>query len=466
MRSARKTGGPLTVLLIDSDAAYAASVADYLRDRLDVHTVPDAFQALDHFQARAYDAVLLDVELAGVTDGLELLRQLRQIDRLVPVLLVTSGERTDVALAAGRLGASDYFTKGVSLDVLARRLLTVLEGRASERHRDALERDAKDAHWEFVGESDAIQRLIKDAVTVSAVGSPILLTGEHGTGKDVLARYIHRHSPRADHPFVPVNCAAIPEGIFESEIFGHERGAFTGASQARRGSFEIAGAGTLLLDEITEMPMQLQPKLLRALQSGEYSRIGSERIQQAHARVICATNRDPLQAIEAQRLRQDLYYRINVVHLHIPALRERREDIPVLARHFLRIKSRELGKQVDSIAPEAEALLMAHDWPGNARELENLIERALVFCRASRIGPELMSPISEGAAFLALPWEQARDLAMRRFARSYLTALLHVYAGSVSRAARAMGVSRQAFYKALDRAGLTAEPFRRPANRG
>jgi len=227
-----------------------------------------------------------------------------------------------------------------------------------------------------------------------------------------------------------------------------------------RGSFELAGKGTLLLDEITEIPYALQAKLLRALASGEYSRIGSERKQWAEARVICSTNRDPLKAIADHRLREDLYYRINVVHLHIPPLRERRDDVRLQARHFLEAKCHALGKKIAKLSPEAEALLIAHDWPGNTRELENLIERAVVFCDGPEIGPALMSPIAEGAAFLALPWEEARDLAMRNFERSYLTALLQVYSGSVSRAARTMGVSRQAFYKALERTGVTAKIFR------
>jgi DNA-binding NtrC family response regulator len=466
MSDGRTTGRRLAVLLVDSDTAYAGAAAEQLGGLLDVHTAPDAESALVNFKARTYDAVILDADIGGEVGALDLLRRLREIDRRMPILMIAAHERTDTALAAGRLGATDYLSKGSAPDVLARRLSVVLQGAAGDRESDPRGSDPLRAGWEFVGESDVIRRLIKDALTVAGVDSPVLITGEHGTGKDVLARYIHHHSPRADHPFVPVNCATIPEGIFESELFGHERGAYTGATHARRGSFEIAGAGTLLLDEITEMPMRLQPKLLRALQSGEYSRIGSERIQHTNARVICATNRDPQRSIEEHLLRQDLYYRINVVHLHIPALRERREDIPVLARHFLNRKSRELGKRVESITPEAEALLMAHDWTGNARELENLIERALVFCRSPRLGPELLSPISPGADFLGLPWEEARDHAMRRFERSYLTALLQIYAGSVSRAAREMGISRQAFYKALERTGLSAEPFRRPTNPG
>ncbi|MCK4305475.1 MAG: sigma-54-dependent Fis family transcriptional regulator, partial [Candidatus Eisenbacteria sp.] len=294
----------------------------------------------------------------------------------------------------------------------------------------------------------------------SQVNSPVLITGKSGTGKEVLARFIHQQSPRARKPFVAVNCAAIPEGLFESELFGRERGAYTGAITARRGSFELAEGGTLFLDEIAEMPPALQPKLLRVLQSGEYSQIGSERLRSADARVLCSTNADPHEAISSRRLREDLFYRINVVTLYIPPLSERREDVLVLAKHFLELKCQELGRNVEGFTPAAESLLLTYHWPGNARELENLIERAMVFCRSSRIEADLLSPICEGAPFLDLPWEQARERAMMRFERSYLAALLHVHHGVASLASEAMGVTRQTFYRALKRAGLKAEDFR------
>lgn len=453
------------VLLVDDDQDFIRAVSLLLRDAFELHPLSDGRSALAEFESRAYDAVLLDIDLAKGPDGLEVLRRIRLVDPQVPVFMVTRMEQPNVAMKAGRLGATDYFTKGNPIDVLTRRICSALKNATAERQREALERGPNAERWQFVGMSEAVRQLLADAETVAEVDSPVMITGNNGTGKEVLARFIHRCSVRAEKPFVAVNCAAIPEGLFESELFGHERGAYTGATNVRRGSFELATGGTLLLDEITEMPTALQPKLLRALQSGEFSRVGSERVQMADARVICSSNRDLDKAVSSGQLRQDLYYRINVVRFHIPPLCERREDIHVLAHHFLRDKAMELGKHVEGITPEAEAILLAHNWPGNARELENLIERAVVFCRTSRIGPELMSPISEGAAFLTLPWEEARDLVMRRFERNYLTALLQVHRGSVSGAAQAMGVSRQALYKALERTGLDASAFRRPGSR-
>jgi len=447
------------VLLIDCDPDHADAAAVRWCGQVEMRTVSDTETALTELRTRPHDGVLLRCGSRDESKALDVLQRIRALDSRIPVVLVAAPQSTDLIFQAGRLGATDLVTSTTPPAATVEQLATAFTPGAAERRQALARKEA--APWEFIGDCSATRTLLKDALTVAQVDSSVLITGEHGTGKEILARFIHRHSPRCNEPFVPVNCAGIPEGLFESELFGHEKGAFTGAGAIHRGSFELAGKGTILLDEITEMPFGLQAKLLRALQSGEYSRIGSERTQWAEARVICSTNRDPLKAVADHRLREDLYYRINVVHLHIPPLRERRDDVSAQARHFVEAKCRELGKKLVGLSPEAEALLTAHDWPGNTRELENLIERAIVFCKGPVIGPELLTPIAEGAAFLALPWEEARDLAMRRFERSYLTALLQVYSGSVSRASRVMGVSRQAFYKALERTGVTARPFRR-----
>jgi DNA-binding NtrC family response regulator len=449
------------VLLADDDEDFVLLVSRSLGDIFDLRAVLDGRSALSEFESRAYDAVLLDVNLIREPDGLEVLRRMRLIDSQVPIFMVTGSERPEEALRAGRLGASEYFAKGSSMEVLLHRIRSALESRMAERRQEALERRASQRHPNFVGDSGVIRRLVTEAETVARVDTAVMITGESGTGQEALARFVHRMSPRAEKPFVVVNCAAIPEELVESELFGRERGTPTDATGARRGSFELADGGTLLLDEVTEMPLALQPRLLRALQTGEFSHAGSERVQTANVRVICTSHRNLAEAVSEGRLREDLLYAINVISLHIPPLRDRWEDIPVLARHFLRAKAKELGKHIEGFTPEAEALLLAHDWPGNSRELENLIERAVVFCNAARIEPDQLSPISAGAAFLSLPWEEARELIVRRFERSYLAALLQVHGGSVSRASKAMGVSRQAFYKALERTRLNPEEFRR-----
>jgi DNA-binding NtrC family response regulator len=452
----------MSVLLVDDDREFADALTPLLAQRLNLRTVSDGETALAAHGG--YDAVIIAVELAGQPDGLELLRRIRSADGRTPIYMLARTQRPEIVLQAGRLSATDYFLKRSDAhDQLAQRILDALEQHASttsSRSTESAPGGEAEPEWEFVGESDEIRRLLAESEMVAQVDSPILITGEHGTGKEVLARYIHRRSARAQKPFVAVNCAAMPEGLAESELFGHEKGAFTGAVGRRRGKFELADEGTLLLDEITEMPQALQPKLLRALQSGEFVRVGSEQTQRSDARVICSTNRDPNRAVAEGLLRHDLYYRINVVTLHIPPLREHRDDVQTLTQHFLHRKCRELGKHVERISPAAESLLLGHDWPGNVRELENLIERAVVFCRSNEIGPELLGPICEGAAYLALPWEEARNLATRRFERSYLSALLRVYRGSVSKCAQDMRISRQALYKILDHAELDPAAFR------
>jgi DNA-binding NtrC family response regulator len=287
----------------------------------------------------------------------------------------------------------------------------------------------------------------------------VLVSGEHGTGKEVLARYLHHHSARAEKPFVPVNCAGTPETLIVPRLFGNEKGAFTDARD-RRGAFELARGGTIFLDEITEMPLEAQPKLLRVLDSGDFTPLGSERLRYADARVICSTNRDLEACVANGTLREDLFYRINVVQLSIPPLRERREDILVLARHFLQRKAAELGRTVERFTPEAEAHLLSYDWPGNARELENAIERAIVFCGGSEIGADLLATIAGGAGFVSRPWEAAREQALQRFEVGYLTAHLRINRGDLAATARSMGVSLEVLQEALDRNEINPKDFR------
>ncbi len=453
-------GGKAAVLLIDTDQQYGRELVERLGGAYAFEVNPDPHGALADIDSGQFDAVLLNVDGASGEAGFELLERIRKRNARLPVIVLTRQEQVAGALRAGQLGATDYLGKSAAFPHLAQRIDAALRRRAADQERVASRRRPGQARAQFVGGSDAVQRLLADAEMVAAVDSTVLITGENGTGKEVLARFVHERSRRADKLFVPVNCAAIPDGLVESKLFGHERGAFTGAVASCKGSFELADQGTLFLDEITEMPIALQPKLLRALQSGEFSRVGSEHVKTADARVICSSNRDMNTAVSEGLLRTDLFYRINVVWLHVPPLRHRREDVPGLARHFLRKKAAELRKRVDEIAPAADAALLAHTWPGNARELENVIERAVVFATSHVIGPELLSPIISGAPYLSMNWDAARDLALRRFERGYLSAVLQVHRGSVSAASQAMGVSRQAFYKALERTGLNPERFR------
>ncbi len=458
-RSSRASTKPV-VLLVDKDREYAKTLMKTMNDAIHFHTVSDGEAAIGMIESDDYDAILLETKLKENMDGLNVLQRIKNRKVNVPVLMLAKVVDSREALQAGRLGASDYISKDATSLELHGSIRSAIDENSTVNEQFPQQQSIEESQKRFIGKSESVHKILLDAEIVARVNSTVLVTGENGTGKEVLARFIHGHSLRAENPFIAVNCAAIPDGLVESELFGHMRGAFTGATANRRGSFEIAGDGTLFLDEITEMPFQLQPKLLRALQSGEFSPVGSEETISSNARVICSSNRDLEKAVADGKLRQDLYYRINVVSFYVPPLRDRKEDILVLARHFLREKANELGKRIEKISPEAESLLLSHDWPGNARELENLIERAIVFCHQEEIGPELLGPISEGAPLISMSWDQARDLIMRRFERSYLTALLQVHRGSVSKAAKAMGVSRQALYKALERTDLNASNFR------
>jgi len=450
-------------LFVGAERRWVQELAAILRDLFLLEAAADSESALEALDQRAYAAVILRLGSPGNPTDFTPLRRLHGSHPQIPIYALCADGRAETAFAAGRMGAAAYLPPAESAAEVGR-VLREAWTRQPERRRpsEGLERIA----WQFVGRSESIRRLLEDAETVANVDSTVLITGEHGTGKEVLARWIHHQGHRSAGPFVAVNCPAIPESLFESELFGHEPGAFTDARELRRGRFELAAGGVLFLDEITETPLHLQPKLLRALDTAEYYRVGGEEPMTANARVICSSNRDLQAEVANGGFREDLFYRINVVWFHIPPLRERREDIALLAQHFLRQTCVELGKQVEGFAPEALSFLVAYDWPGNVRELAKLIERAVIFCRTARIGPELLAPVAARTPLLSLPWDDARDLVLRQFERNYVSALLSIYGGAVSRVARAMGITRQALYKTMERAQLDPAAFRPRARRG
>jgi DNA-binding NtrC family response regulator len=445
------------VLFVGAERKWVQELAAILRDLFALEVASDSETALESLDQRAYAAVILRLGSPGNPTDFTPLRRLHGTHPQIPIYVLCADGRAETAFTAGQMGAMAYLPPAESPAEVAHTLReTWTRQPARRKPSEGLERIL----WQFVGRSESIRRLLEDAEIVANVDSTVLLTGEHGTGKEVLARWIHHQGPRSAGPFVAVNCPAIPENLFESELFGHEPGAFTDARELRRGRFELAAGGVLFLDEITETPIHLQPKLLRALDTAEYYRVGGEQPLTASARVICSSNRDLQAEVANGQFREDLFYRINVVWFHIPPLRERREDIALLAQHFLRQTCADLGKQVDGFAPEALSFLVAYDWPGNVRELAKLIERAVIFCRTPRIGPELLAPVAARTPLLSLPWDDARDLVLRQFERNYVSALLSIYGGAVSRVARAMGITRQALYKTMERAQLAPAAFR------
>ena len=345
-------------------------------------------KALAHFNAHTVDLVITDLRMPDM-DGIELIGRLRAQQADVPVIVITAHGTIETAVSAMRQGADDYIVRPFDIDVLELAVRRALN-EADVARQNAFLRQEIDRGWgAFVGNSTAMQTVYELIQRVAPSRASVLITGETGTGKELVARAVHGASPRRDKLFVPINCAAIPAEMLESELFGYEKGAFTGAHRDRVGKFELADGGTLFLDELTEMPMALQAKLLRVLQENTIERLGSNGAISLDLRVIAATNRDPRDAVRDGKLRDDLLYRINVVSIHLPPLRERIEDIPALAEHFLAKHAARSPAPVLT-APALQKLL-SHDWPGNVRELENMLERALILSDGAVLGEEAFS---------------------------------------------------------------------------
>ncbi|MCB5208136.1 sigma-54-dependent transcriptional regulator [Methylovorus mays] len=413
-------------------------------------------EALDILRAGGADLVVSDLHMP-VMDGLQLLQAMQKEGLEVPVIIVTAQGEISTAVAAMKLGASDYILRPFDLETLE-----IAIERALSLSRLKLENQflREEAHGDdgMVGQSPSMQRVQQAIRQVAPEKATTLIVGETGTGKELVARGVHQLSPRKDALFVAVNCAAIPSDMLESELFGHERGAFTGAIKERIGKFELADGGTLFLDEVTEMPVNLQAKLLRALQEGVIERLGSNRATAVDIRVIAATNRDPMQAVKEGKLREDLYYRLNVFRIDLPPLRDRSGDIPLLVSHFLQ-------KRQASISEAALFALQSYAWPGNVRELENVLERACIVCGKSPIEPQHLpadilqsSPLpataagENAAAVLSLP------LATEALEKKLIEAALRQSKGNKSRAAKLLDISERSLWYKLSRYKLDDEP--------
>jgi DNA-binding NtrC family response regulator len=412
-----------------------------------------------------YDVVVSDLRLPGA-DGVAVLRAALERDSRTSVLMMTAYGSIETAVEAMRAGAFDFVQKPLDLEQIELRVARAVDHRRLLREVSELraERAARHAADEVVAESPALRAALELAGRVAPTRSTVLLTGETGTGKEVIAGLIHRLSPRANGPLVNVNCAALPETLLESELFGHERGAFTGADRQRLGRFEQASGGTLLLDEVGDLSPATQAKLLRVLQDQEFHRLGGTRVLRTDARIVAATNQDLAQRIREGRFRQDLYFRLNVIQIHLPPLRERPEDLLALAHRFLREFARELGRPVRGFSEAALARLRRHRWPGNVRELRNVIERALLMSEGPRIQAEDLAPCGSDLEEEAAGWspelppggvnlqEVERRLVLEALRRS----------GWVQKdAAALLGVSRRKLNYMIQRMGITHPGWRR-----
>lgn len=407
--------------------------------------------ALTRAQEESFDFAILDLRLPDL-DGLGLMEELHLLHSNLPVLIITAHGCIPNAVEAMKKGAYGYLTKPFDdrelLDSIDKALAQ--KRMSQEIHRLQMLVNELYGLDKMVARSPEMQALLQQVARVAGTDATVCISGETGTGKEVIARVIHCNSPRANKPFVAVNCAAIPETLFESELFGHQKGAFTGAYQNKRGLFQNADKGTLFLDEIGEMPMALQGKLLRAIQQREVLPVGGQSPVKVDVRILAATNKDLEQAVREGRFREDLYYRIQVVPLHIPPLRERRQDIPALAQLFLEQSCQRLHKQIKGFKPDAMQALLTHSWPGNVRELENAIERAVVMAPTDMITLDLIPVASAKVPSGLQPLTEAKEA----FERDYLKELLRVTEGNISRAAQIAGRYRADFYKLLRKYGL------------
>ncbi len=454
-----------TILVVDDDPGLRESFRLILEDEFEVLDVPDGHQALDIVRSCQVDLVLLDIRLPGI-DGLEVLERIKGLDEQLDVILVTAVKTVRTAVSAMKLGALDYLTKPFDEDEVLAIIRRALDKRALEREvvflRSELAR--REDFQEMVGQSAEMRKLATLVGQVARTTATVLITGESGTGKELLARAIHRQGPRRERPFVAVNPAAITDTLMESELFGHERGAFTGAYQRKLGRFELAQGGTLFLDEIGSLKPELQAKLLRVLQEREIERVGGTHTVKLDVRIIAATNADLRQAVASQMFREDLFYRLNVVQISTPTLRDRREDIGVLADHFVRRYRQQFGKPVTGLAPEALAALAEYSWPGNVRELQNVIERCVALAdgpliRLSDLPLEFMIPDGRvsASATSALDLEGAHD----GFERQIVRRVLDRVDWNQSEAARLLGMHRNTLKVKMARWGLKrSEPDR------
>jgi DNA-binding NtrC family response regulator len=408
-------------------------------------------------ESQEFDVVLIDLNYTRDTtsgrEGLDLLARLRALDATLPVLVMTAWGSVDGAVEAMRRGARDYIEKPWDNERLVATLRTQVELGRALRRTERLETEnrllRRDGLPRMIARSRAMQPALRLMERVGASEVNVLITGEHGTGKEVVARWLQAASPRADRALVTVNAGGLSEGVFESELFGHVKGAFTDAKTDRIGYFELADRGTLFLDEIGNMPLSQQAKLLRALESGEFQRVGSPRTRRASVRVLSATNQDIRREVAEGRFREDLLYRLNTVELHLPPLRERTEDIPLLAAHFVEREATKYGKALVGFEAEALEALLAHAWPGNVRELEHVVERAVLLAQGDRIRVDDLALQRRADATPRL-----EEMTLEEVERYLIDRALERHQGNVSRAADALGLSRSALYRRLQHHGL------------
>ena len=464
------------ILIVDDEAGVRSSLSGILTDEgYRVDAVETGEAGVRAVESNRYELALLDVWLPGI-DGIETLSRIQAIDPDLPVVVISGHGTVETAVKAVRLGAADFIEKPLSLERILLAVSNSLRRRKLEQEVRALKAEVEHKS-QIIGESEAIQNLLSVIALAAPSNGRVLITGENGTGKELVARGIHQQSLRSGGSFVEVNCAAIPEELIESELFGHTKGSFTGATASRKGKFEAADGGTLFLDEIGDMTLKTQAKVLRALQEQKVEPVGGAASVIVDVRVIAATNKNLEDEIRKGTFREDLYFRLNVIPIHVIPLRERRSDIPMLVKHFSREYAAEYGRHIKDYSPEAMEMLVAHDWPGNVRELRNMVERLVIMAKGDRVeaadlgvlrsaglpGPaaapslggqtEAPAPVPD----LALSSDfETLAVAREEFERRYIAKKHEACHGNMSRTAEALGVERSYLYKKMKALGLIA----------
>ncbi|MGH7208987.1 MAG: sigma-54-dependent transcriptional regulator [Nitrospiraceae bacterium] len=457
------------VLLVDDEEGIRTSLKMILEPTYEVACAADAHEGLDQFRRETPNLILLDVILPD-SDGLTLLQTIRSEDRDIPVIMLTAMKTVKTAVDAMKMGAADYLTKPFDLEELRLIVAKALAAEDLEREVRALRAQVVNryAFHNLIGKSPSMQEIYSKIEQIANARTTVLITGESGTGKELVARALHYNSSRRDRPFIALNCAAIPETLIESELFGHEKGSFTDAMARRAGQFELAHGGTLFLDEIGDLSLSTQAKLLRVLQEREFTRIGGSHPIRVDVRFIAATNKNLVELLRRKLFREDLYYRINVISLYLPPLRDRLEDIPILAKHFLAKRLEDEKQSPQELSKDSLEALLKYHWPGNVRELENVLEQATVWCRGTTITPEHFpsslragtqsDSLREETLSGRLPFEKA----VQEFEKEIILDALRRTEYVQTRAADLLGISRRMLKYRMDSLGISRTAVQPP----
>jgi len=463
-----------SILIIDDEENIRRYLGISLaQDGYEVHTAQCGKEGLGILFEKEVDIVLLDLNLPDM-DGLSVLREIKRIDVDAAVVIITAYGDIGSAVEATKLGAYDYLTKPFDTGEIKIVINKALRIAGLEDQIKLLERQVdRYSYGELVARSKKMRELLQFSEQIAQTPSTVIIYGETGTGKELIANLIHKKSPRAGKPFVTIDCTSLPENLLENELFGHERGAFTGAVGLKRGLFEVANGGTVFLDEIGEMPFILQAKILRVLESQTFRRVGGEKNIHTDVRIISATNRDLKKFVREKRFRSDLYYRLNVVPIHLPPLRERKEDILPLIEYFVQLMNKKIGRQISTVSNEALKPLIEYDWPGNIRELKNIMEHVVITTEGAAITPEHIpieikgiqadpaQPVASTKFFEAeakLPdFRQAKKALIESFEKEYIQRLLEINAGNISRSARDIGAQRSSLQRLIRKYGIGKE---------